>query len=297
MEERIQKLLSHAGLGSRRACEEYILAGRVFVNGQVARIGQKADPGKDKITVDGKAVNLENEPVYIALYKPRGVISATTSPDPRPTVRDLVDLPGHLYPVGRLDIESEGLILLTNDGELANKLTHPRYGHEKEYHVLVARRLDEDQLEAWRHGVVLEDGYRTAPARVMVDRTSGKGAWLRVIMREGRKRQIRETGSQLGLPIVKIIRVRIGSLELKELKPREWRHLTRQEVMSLTESKNDRADMNQRKAQKPAGGGAPRDQQNVHRRTPQTHSRGVPSRGNRLTPKSTGQKTAGKKSK
>jgi 23S rRNA pseudouridine2605 synthase len=264
MEERLQKLLAHAGLGSRRTCEEFILAGRVYVNGQVARIGGKADPIKDKITLDGKPIDLSNEPVYIILNKPRGVISTVTSPDPRPTVRDLVDYPGHLYPVGRLDIESEGLILLTNDGELANRLTHPKHGHEKEYRVLVARRPDEEQLEAWRHGVVLEDGYRAAPARVYLEGTSGKGAWLRVIMREGRKRQIRETSAQLGLPVVKIIRVRIGSLELKELKPRQWRHLTSQEVTALVSGQPARSTGSEKRSNVKTESGQPKGRQRVN---------------------------------
>jgi 23S rRNA pseudouridine2605 synthase len=233
VEERLQKLMAQAGLGSRRACEVLISAGRVSVNGKVAGLGDKADPQRDKILVDGRPLKMPEGPVYIALNKPRGVLSAVSSTDPRPTVRDLVELPGHLYPVGRLDVDSEGLILMTSDGDLANKLTHPRYGHEKEYRVLVARRPDEEQLATWRRGVVLEDGYRTAPVEVRLDGTFGKGAWLRVVMREGRKRQIRETGSQIGLPVVKIIRVRIGSLRLGTLKPREWRHLTEDEVAEL----------------------------------------------------------------
>ena len=235
MEERVQKILSRAGLGSRRACEELISAGRVRVNGNVAVLGSKADPQRDRIEVDGRPINLAEPLAYIAIYKPRGVISAAQSPDPRPTVRDLVPVPGHLYPVGRLDVDSEGLILLTNDGELANRLTHPRYGHEKEYRVLVARRPDETQLETWRRGVVLEDGYRTAPAQVRVESLAGKGTWLRVILREGKKRQIRETGSQIGLPVVKIIRVRIGTLLLGNLKPGEWRNLSEAEVSALKE--------------------------------------------------------------
>jgi 23S rRNA pseudouridine2605 synthase len=233
VEERLQKLMAQAGLGSRRANEVLISAGRVTVNGRVAGLGDKADPQRDKILVDGRPLKLPEGPVYVALNKPRGVLSAVTSPDPRPTVRDLVDLPGHLYPVGRLDVDSEGLILLTSDGDLANRLTHPRYGHEKEYRVLVARRPDEEQLATWRRGVVLEDGYRTAPTEVRLDGTFGKGAWLRVVMKEGRKRQIRETGSQIGLPVVKIIRVRIGSLRLGNLKPREWRRLTDDEIAEL----------------------------------------------------------------
>jgi 23S rRNA pseudouridine2605 synthase len=233
VEERLQKLMAQAGMGSRRACEEIIAAGRVKVNDQVALLGQKADPARDRILVDGQPLKVAEPLLYIAIYKPRGVLTTVSAPDPRPTVRDLVELPGHLYPVGRLDVDSEGLVLLTNDGDLANRLTHPRYGHEKEYRVLVARRPDEEQLATWRRGVVLADGFRTSKADVKVAGTQGKGAWLRVVLREGHKRQIRETGSQIGLPVVKIIRVRIGELRLGDLKPRQWRRLTPQEVAAL----------------------------------------------------------------
>ena len=233
MKERLQKILARAGYGSRRACEEIVAAGRVRVNGQVATLGDSADPETDRIQVDGRNIQAPEPMVYIALYKPRGVISAVSSPDPRPTVRSLVEVPEQVYPVGRLDADSEGLILLTNDGDLANRLTHPRYGHEKEYRVLLARRPDEEQLNTWRRGVVLEDGYRTRPVQLSVENPAGKGIWVRVIMHEGRKRQIRETGSLLGLPVVKIIRVRIGSLPLGSLKPRQWRYLTPQEVSAL----------------------------------------------------------------
>jgi len=236
MEERLQKILAQAGYGSRRACEVLIVAGRVSVNGQVAGLGSKADPATDRILVDRQAVKAAEKLEYIALYKPRGVVSAVTSPDPRPTVRTLVSLPGTLYPVGRLDVDSEGLILLTNDGELANRLTHPRFGHEKEYRVLVARHPDAEQLATWRRGVVLEEGYRTAPADVRVENTKGKGTWVRIIMQEGRKRQIREVGSLLGLPVVKIVRVRIGSLHLGLLKAGQWRRLTAEEVKALRET-------------------------------------------------------------
>jgi 23S rRNA pseudouridine2605 synthase len=232
-EERLQKILAQAGYGSRRACEELIVAGRVSVNSQVAGLGSKADSEKDRILVDRQPIKAPEKLEYIALYKPRGVVSAVTSPDPRPTVRSLVPLPGTLYPVGRLDVDSEGLVLLTNDGELANRLTHPRYGHEKEYRVLVARRPDAEQLATWRRGVVLEEGYRTSLADVRLEATKGKGAWLRIVMQEGRKRQIREIGSLLGLPVVKIIRVRIGSLHLGLLKAGQWRELTAEEVRAL----------------------------------------------------------------
>jgi 23S rRNA pseudouridine2605 synthase len=235
MEERLQKLIAQAGYGSRRSCEEFIISGRVRVNGQVATLGQKADLSIDKVTLDGKLLPKPEAQTltYIALYKPRNVLSAAEGQDDRQTVRDLIPLEGHLYPVGRLDWDSEGLILMTNDGELTNKLTHPRYGHEKEYRVLVARKPDEKQLEAWRRGIVLEDGDKTAPADISFLSSSGKGAWIRVVMGEGKKRQIREVGRLLGLPVVKIIRLRIGTLKLGSLKPRQWRHLTEKEVMEL----------------------------------------------------------------
>ena len=235
MAERLQKILAQAGYGSRRACEDFISAGRVRVNGKIAELGQKADPAVDKIAVDGKPIAAAERLIYVALYKPRNVLSTVEKErgDERQTVRDLVDVPGHLYPVGRLDFESEGLVLMTNDGELTNRLTHPRFGHTKEYKVLLASRPDKDQLEAWKRGVVLEDGYKTAPADVRFETAQGKGAWVRVIMGEGRKRQIREICKQLGLPVVRILRIRIGSLRLGNLKARQWRYLTLQEVDEL----------------------------------------------------------------
>jgi 23S rRNA pseudouridine2605 synthase len=234
MEERIQKIMARSGLGSRRDCEVLIAAGRVKVNGVRAILGTKADTAVDTIMVDGRELP-KDEPdrIYIALNKPRNVLSDSDPDDPRPCVRDLIPVPGHLFTVGRLDFESEGLILMTNDGDLANKLTHPRYGHEKEYRVLLAATPDDEQLETWRRGVVLEDGERTLPADIRIDSKLGKGAWVRIIMREGRKRQIREIGKRIGLPVVRILRVRIGTLRLGVLKPREWRNLTEEEVNTL----------------------------------------------------------------
>jgi 23S rRNA pseudouridine2605 synthase len=238
MLERLQKILAQAGYGSRRACEDFITAGRVRVNGKIAELGQKADPGVDKITVDGKPIAAAEQLIYIALHKPRNVLSTVEQErgDDRHTVRELVDVPGHIYPVGRLDFESEGLVLMTNDGELTNRLTHPRFGHTKEYKVLVAKRPDRDQIEAWKRGVVLEDGFKTAPADVHFESAQGKGAWLRVVMGEGRKRQIREICKQLGLPVVRIVRLRIGSLRLGNLKVRQWRYLTAKEVEELKQA-------------------------------------------------------------
>jgi len=240
MSDRLQKILAQAGYGSRRSCEDLIIGGRVRVNGQIASLGQKADSAIDKITLDGKPIAAAEAMVYIALHKPRNVLSTVEAEkgDGRRTVRDLVDVPGNFYPVGRLDYESEGLVLMTNDGELTNRLTHPRYGHEKEYRVLLAKRPDREQIEAWKRGVVLEDGYRTQPVNVRYDESQGKGAWVRVVMKEGRKRQIRETCKQLALPIVRILRIRIGTLRLSNLRPRQWRYLTSDEVEELKGTRN-----------------------------------------------------------
>ena len=232
-EERLQKILARAGYASRRGAEEYILAGRVMVNGQRAELGSKADAARDDIRVDGQKVTLPHEFVYYAIYKPRGVLSTTAGPDPRQKVTDLVPGGEHLHLVGRLDKESEGLILLTNDGELTQKLTHPRYEKEKEYRVLVARHPDQEQLATWRRGVVLPDGDRSEPADVRMDGTKGKGAWVRVIMHEGKKREIREIARLLGLPVVSLIRVRIASLRIGGLKPGLWRKLTNEEIEEL----------------------------------------------------------------
>jgi 23S rRNA pseudouridine2605 synthase len=250
MEERLHKILARAGIGSRRACEELILAGRVTVNGQLAKIGSKAEIDKDQIKVDGKIVQHLETFQYIALYKPKGVLSTVSSPDPRPTILDLVQVTRKLFPVGRLDVDSEGLILLTNDGELANQLTHPRYGHEKEYRVMVGEHPDDKQLSAWRHGVVMQDGYRTKPVHVEVETHTGKGTWMRVIMKEGRKRQIRDTCKLIGLPVVSITRIRIGSLRLGNLKPYQWRYLTPSEIISLKSLSPIKTDLKSKRAKR-----------------------------------------------
>jgi len=232
--ERLQKLLAHAGYGSRRACEEIVSAGRVTVNGAVARLGDKADPATDRIVVDGRRLKVEAEHTYIMLNKPRNVVTTNDDEFGRQTVRDLVDFDGQVYPVGRLDADSEGLVLLTNDGELANILTHPRYEHDKEYLVFVKGHPDDKALAAWRRGVVLpEEGYQTAPARVEPIRRERGGTLLRVVLREGRKRQIREVGRVLGYPVQYLLRVRIGPLDMGDLRPGKWRFLNAKEIQAL----------------------------------------------------------------
>jgi 23S rRNA pseudouridine2605 synthase len=242
MEERLQKILARQGYGSRRFCETIIAEGRVEVNGKLASLGMKADMRSDKIVVDGRQLDkAETDQIYVAVHKPRGVLSDQDEYEKRATVREMVPVPGHLFCVGRLDYDSEGLILLTNDGDLANHLTHPRYRHDKEYRVLVAKKPDSQQLAGWRRGVVMEDGSRTLPARVEVEGLSAKGAWLRVILREGKKRQIREVGARIGLPVSRIIRTRISTLELGDLKLGEWRFLTDKEVADLRAASSGKA--------------------------------------------------------
>lgn len=235
--ERLQKVLAHAGVASRRKSEEIIRQGRVTVNGRVVtELGTKVDPARDEILVDGRPIQRSTGHVYVMLNKPQGVISAMKDRRGRQALGDLVSLPQRLYPVGRLDLDSEGLVLLTDDGELANLLTHPRYEHDKEYEVWVNGEPTEETLNTWRQGVSLE-GKITAPARVEVlartSRVPSAGTLLRVVMHEGRKRQIRRVAELLGHPVRELKRVRLGPLELGLLEPGQWRYLTTREVRSL----------------------------------------------------------------
>ena len=233
MEERLQKLISQAGIASRRAAEELIRQGRVTVNGKPAKVGDKADLARDVVRVDGEPLKPPKF-VYYLLHKPRGVLS-TNKPfadEKRPIVRDLVPHQGHLFTVGRLDANSEGLIILTNDGELADKLMHPRYGHTKTYRVLVDGHPTRETLEQWRNGVMLDDK-RTLPAKVRVLETRGPDTWLEVVLREGRKRQIRRVAGMLGHPVKQLIREKIEFLEIGHLRPGQWRELSPREVQQL----------------------------------------------------------------
>lgn len=236
--ERLQKILAHAGVASRRAGEALIRQGRVSVNGRVVtEPGLKVDPHRDHITVDGQALPRPAEnPVYIMLNKPRGVLSAASDNRGRQTVTDLVGVSGRVYPVGRLDLHSEGLILLTNDGDLTQKLTHPGYGVEKEYHVLVTGRPANHILARWRKGGFMIEGRPTGRAVVERLNPEGEDTWLKVILTEGRKREIREVAKTLGHPVKRLNRVRLGPLKLGRLKPGKWRHLTAREVQRLKQA-------------------------------------------------------------
>lgn len=231
--ERLQKVLASAGIASRRDCEKLIASGRVMVNGRVVReVGIRVDVENDVVSVDGTPVKQPVEWTYIMLHKPVGVVSTVDDPHGRPTVVDLVNSSVRLFPVGRLDVTSEGLLLLTNDGELTYRLTHPSFEVEKEYHVLLDRVPTEQDLQRWSAGVMLDDEH-TVPAQVEVLEHMGADGWVRVIMREGRKRQIREVARLLGYTVHRLIRVREGSLILGDLPSGQWRALQPAEVQAL----------------------------------------------------------------
>jgi 23S rRNA pseudouridine2605 synthase len=231
--ERLQKVLASAGIASRRDCEALIAAGRVTVNGRVVVVpGTRVDLEHDEVRVDGQPIRMPAKRTYIMLHKPAGVVSTAEDTHGRPTVLDLVDVPARVFPVGRLDIDSEGLILLTDDGELAYALTHPSFEVEKEYRVLLDRPLTPEALRSWRNGVLL-DGEMTAPAWVEMIGTAPEGVWVRIVLREGRKRQIRAVAKLLGYEVRRLIRVREGNLLLGDLPQRSWRYLTDEEVAAL----------------------------------------------------------------
>ncbi len=270
MEERLQKLLSRAGFGSRRRCEEIIANGRVQLNGRAARLGDKADPAQDKIAVDGQPIRIKaHNFIYIALHKPKGVLSSLEDElgEGRKTVRDLVPLPGHLYPVGRLDKQSTGLMLMTNDGDLAHKLTHPRYGHRKMYHVTVSGNVPPHILQQWRDGVWLDER-KTVPADIKALRKGKDFTFLEIIMREGRKRQIRRVANILGYPVRSLVRQRIGPISLGNLGVGEWRHLTNSEIAALRK-------ISRQKGEKSPD--ARRQKSTKSRRRPKTGGSGRPS--------------------
>ena len=226
--QRLQKVLAQAGLGSRRTCEKLIADGRVTVNGEVATLGTRADPDVDAIEVDGARIGVREGLVHYLLNKPAGVVTTASDPQGRPTVVGLVPAEPRVYPVGRLDADTEGLLVLTNDGDLAHRLTHPSFGVDKEYLAEVTGTPSRGALRRLREGVELEDG-PTAPARVSLvgDHT------LRITIHEGRNRQVRRMCEAVGHPVRRLVRVRIGPLADRRLPPGEWRPLTQAEVRAL----------------------------------------------------------------
>jgi 23S rRNA pseudouridine2605 synthase len=242
--ERLQKILSAAGIASRRAAEEYIRQGRVTVNGTtVTELGTKADPAHDDIRVDGRRVKTPQKKRYILLYKPRGYITSRADPQRRPTVIDLLTKGGvreYVYPVGRLDYDSEGLLLLTSDGDLAARLTHPRHGVPREYQVRVRGVPDRHALDRLSSGISI-DGRRTAPAEVTLERVLEGDAQsiLSFVIREGRNRQVRDMCDAVGHPVMKLRRVRIGPITDDHIRPGEFRDLSDREVAMLKRSAGD----------------------------------------------------------
>jgi pseudouridine synthase len=243
-EERLARYLAHAGVASRRHVEELIAAGRVQVNGtSVTEQGTRIIPGRDSITVDGQLVQPPGRQMYILLHKPVGYVTTASDPQGRPTVLDL--LPDELrrlrvYPVGRLDIDTSGLLLLTNDGDFALRLTHPRYVTQKHYEALVKGWPTEDALKALRQGVVMREDngqlFQTSLAIVHVLRHAGANSWLSLTIHEGRKRQVRRMMAAVGHPVLELRRVGVGALNLGHLLEGKWRYLTKEEVTTLLDT-------------------------------------------------------------
>ncbi|MBI1279439.1 MAG: pseudouridine synthase [Anaerolineaceae bacterium] len=239
MKERVQKLMAQANIGSRRACEDIISQGRVRVNGKVIHLGDQADPQTDVIEVDGTKIAFPDQKLYIAFNKPKYVLS-TDEPhegDTRKIITDFLPFKEHLFSAGRLDADSEGLMVLTNDGDLANTLTHPRYRHTKTYKVVVSGLPTQETLQQWQKGVQLEneDGTidYTGPCYVQVTDGGEKESTLRIVMTEGKKRQIRRTAALFGHSVKSLIRTQMGKLMLGTLRPGEWRELNAKDLAQL----------------------------------------------------------------
>lgn len=273
--ERLQKILAQAGIASRRHAEEMIVAGRVRVNGKVVNVlGAQVDPEHDKILVDNQPVAVESK-AYFLLHKPRGYISDRDDTAEYKSALDLV--PGHLrlFAAGRLDMNSEGLLFLTNDGELANRLTHPRYEHEKEYLALVSGAPDDKTLERLVRGIPYEgewlraDAVERAGRRQLFGEAGRDETWLRIVLHEGKKRQIRHMSAALGHPVKRLIRVRIGPLLLGRLKVGDWRKLTPDEIAQLRKEAAPRGTKVKRKASnvRRRVSGVKRQASNVKRQT------------------------------
>jgi len=226
--ERLQKVLAKVGIGSRRVCEDLIDEGRIKLNGVVATLGDRMDPAVDRVEIDGVLVGVAPGMVYYLLNKPAGVVTTASDPQGRPTVIEIVPTDPRVHSVGRLDMETEGLLLLTNDGDLTHRLTHPSFGVEKEYLAHVRGRPSRGAVRQLREGVKLDDGM-TAPASVSLMAPD----MLRLVIHEGRNRQVRRMCEAVGYPVERLVRTRIGPLRDIHLSPGEWRELTQSEVRSL----------------------------------------------------------------
>lgn len=233
MTERLQKLIAAAGLASRRKAETWIAAGRVTINGRVANLGDRADVARDRIEVEGRALRLEQPKVYLLLNKPTGYVTTARDPQGRKVVNDLLrDVAVRIFPVGRLDLNTEGLLLLTNDGDLAARLTHPRHQVAKTYLVRVRGALSNEARKLLEEGVTLEDG-PTAPAKLAKVRTAGSHTWLELTIHEGRNRQVRRMCEAVGLSVSRLKRIGLAFLQIEGLPLGHHRHLTVSEVRRL----------------------------------------------------------------
>lgn len=233
MEERLQKIIAQAGIASRRAAETLILEGRVTVNGAIAELGMKADPQTDHVKVDGKLITRREPKVYYLFYKPSGVVTSLSDPEGRPTVKNFFSgIRLRVFPVGRLDYDSEGLLVVTNDGDFANLLAHPSHQAEKVYVVKIRGKIEEDALQRLRAGVRLEDGV-TAPAKVKRIRSAESNCWVQIAIHEGRNRQIRRMFEQVGHPVTRLKRISIHGLTVGGLKPGQYRELSPEEVQHI----------------------------------------------------------------
>jgi pseudouridine synthase len=232
VEERLQRTLARAGFGSRRACEQLIVEGRVTVNGTVAILGDRVDAVRDRVEVDDLTVNLDPSIRYYALHKPAGVVTTLRDPQGRSDIRPFLPDGPRVFPVGRLDRDTEGLLLLTNDGELAHRLLHPSFGIEKEYLAEVEGRPTPKHLARIRAGIELDDGLAKAAAARLVAASGSRGA-IRLVMTEGRKREVRRLLAAIGLPVTRLVRLRVGSVRLGRLPPGALRPLTDREVRDL----------------------------------------------------------------
>lgn len=233
MRERLQKLIAAAGLASRREVERWIASGRVTVNGRPAALGDAADPAVDRIEVDGRQLAAAGKLFYVLLNKPAGYVTTARDPQGRSVVTDLVsDIPARLFPIGRLDLTTEGLLLLTNDGELANRLAHPKHQVEKTYLARVRGVLADETRRQLEKGVLLDDGL-TLPARVAKVRATGSHCWFEITIREGRNRQVRRMCEAVGHSVSRLKRIRFAFLELGDLPAGSYRHLSAAEVAAL----------------------------------------------------------------
>jgi 23S rRNA pseudouridine2605 synthase len=233
MEQRLQKILAEMGITSRRKAEGLILEGRVTVNGRIATIGMKADPARDHIKVGGKLLIKPEPRVYLMFNKPRGVVTSLYDPEGRPTVKDfLKGIKYRVFPVGRLDYDSEGLLLLTNDGDFAHAVLHPSKKISKTYFVKVKGVIENEKIERLRAGIKLADGI-TAPAKAKRIRKTENNSWLEITIHEGKKRQIRRMLEKIGHPVLKLKRIRIDGLEMGKLESGAYRYLTFEEVNKI----------------------------------------------------------------